>query len=61
MKKSEWLTLAEALLFIIGAALLVFNITSNTGVWFFIGLSLAIIAVVMWTTVFIIEKRKKAP
>lgn len=57
MKKRELLTFIEAVLFIIGAALLVFNIATGKEIWFIIGLSLAAIAVVIWIISFIIERR----
>jgi hypothetical protein len=57
MKKKELWTFTEALLFIIGAVFLSFNIVSGAGVWFFIGLALALIAFIMWICSFIVEKR----
>jgi O-antigen/teichoic acid export membrane protein len=61
MKKRELLTFTESLLFIIGAMLLLFNIATGKGIWFFIGLALAAIAVAVWLISFIAEKRNKTP
>jgi hypothetical protein len=57
MKKKELFTFTEALLFIIGAAFLSFNIVNGANVWFFIGLAFALIAFAMWICSFIVEKR----
>jgi O-antigen/teichoic acid export membrane protein len=59
MEKRELLTFIEAVLFIIGAVLLVLNIATGRGVWFIIGLSLAAIAVVIWIVSSVIERRNK--
>jgi len=58
-EKKQLLTFIEAFLFIIGGILLFLNIMNGKGVWFYIGIALALIAVIIWAYSFIIDQRKK--
>jgi hypothetical protein len=56
MKKRELLTFTNAVLFIIGAVFLTFNIATGRGIMFYLGLTLALIAFAVWVFSLIVEK-----